>query len=92
MDDAIAHDKSTWRQFFYDTTLQHVDCPDACWKAWVHHWDSDEGREKSRNMQEKRALGISAPSQTLSANSEPLPPANSPQAPVNHLTVPDSVS
>ncbi|KAG0571989.1 hypothetical protein KC19_VG059400 [Ceratodon purpureus] len=62
LDDAIAHDKSTWRQHFYDTGLQHENCPNAAWETWHQHWNSDEGRQKTRYMEEKRALASSTPS------------------------------
>ena len=57
LEDALAHWKSTWRQFYYETGRQHEDCPDEAWAAWQPHWNSEEGRQKSKEMQEKRALG-----------------------------------
>ena len=78
LDDAIAHDKSIWRQFFYDRGLQHEDCPDEAWQSCMPYWDSEEGREKSKLMQSKRALGSSGPSRTASGNSRPLPTSSSP--------------
>ena len=37
LDDAITHDKSTWRQHFYEFGTQHEDCPDVAWQTWHSH-------------------------------------------------------
>ena len=78
LDDAIAHNKSTWRQHFYDSGgKQHEDCPDAAWETWRGHWDSEEGRQKSKAMQEKRALAIAPSARIPSESDDGFPATNS---------------